>query len=109
MGCAIMYSSKTKGDYSMERKVVEPMEMIQSMIGRIRADIEEMNLNPSFQNYANLRADCDFYSDIYKDEFGYRPRNQIAALLKNLSDRAREIGIKFNNLPWEEQDKYNPY
>lgn len=49
-----------------------------------------------------LFDELDFYSDVYKDEYGVRPRGFNAYVFEGLNNQARSIYEQVNALSWQE-------
>ena len=76
---------------------------------KILAAIEKLNSSPSFENLGEVEAMIDFYSDIYKDECGIRPRNDIGYFRSLYNDEVKGLYTKWDDLSWDEHLKYMGY
>ena len=79
---------------------------LQEIRQSIIEEISELNANPSFENLGKVEASIDFYSDVYKDEYYVRPRNDIGYFRSLYSEEVRDLCEKWEELPWEEHLKY---
>ena len=65
---------------------------------------DEFNATCDPKAYFMLCEELDFYSDVYKNEYGFRPRGFYALLTAGLSGRAKELSQKYESMSWEELD-----
>ena len=70
---------------------------------KIDSFISEVNAEPTIEMIAKLESWLDMYSDIYKEQYGYRPRHDIAWFRERLSKEAKDKFKEFCDLPYEKQ------
>ena len=72
-------------------------------------EINELNANPCYETLGKVESMIDFYSDIYKDENGFRPRADIGFFRSLYCEEAKTISVFFDELPIEKQMQYMGY
>lgn len=71
--------------------------------------IKELNAKPSFENLGKVESMIDFYSDVYKDEYYIRPRNDIGYFRSLYNDKVKDLFEKWDGLSYDEHLKYMGY
>lgn len=69
----------------------------------------ELNATPSYETLGKVESMIDFYSDIYKDENGFRPRADIGFFRSLYCEEAKTLSVFFDELPLEKQMQYMGY
>lgn len=67
--------------------------------------ISKVDENSELKYIARIENDIDFYSDIHKDVYGYRPRNAIGELHAFLKEANPNLYEAFNELSYDAQYK----
>ena len=69
----------------------------------------ELNVTPSYETLGKVESMIDFYSDVYKDENGFRPRADIGFFRSLYCEEAKTLCVFFDELPFEKQLQYLGY
>ena len=97
-----VYEAQLSEDEKFEREVSKTENQLNALV-------EEVNTNPTMENVGKFEAMLEFYSDIFKDTYGFRPRTQINGFKKALNQKASELDHAFFDLDYSEQLKLMGY
>lgn len=95
-------------DSEMEKKYEEEHQAeieCDKLYDKIKEEISKINENSELKDVARIYNDIDFYSDIHKDVYGYRPRTEIGTLNALLREANNNLVEAFNELSFNEQWK----
>ena len=104
-----VYEKLEKIDEVYEAQLEKFEREVSKIEDQLNALIEEVNTNPTMENIGKFEAMLEFYSDIFKDKYGFRPRTQINEFKKALNQKASELDRAFFDLDYSERLKLMGY